>query len=314
MINWQALLFKLIVLPIARLPFKMRYRVSDVLAWVLRSLVKYRRKVIDENILIAFPEKSAAERTKIRNDFYRHFTDLALEQTWLLAASEEDLYAHCKCNNPEIFERLERENRPILICAGHHANYELAAISLGKYAPQDVAAIYAPLADPFFNERIKQTRARFGLQLWARGAPTTAKMKEYAASGKSFGVCFGFDQSPHGGASKYWYPFFNKMTAHARGIEVYSRKYNAVVVFGWVSNQCRGFTEFDIEVITEQPREIPDGMIIQSLSKKVEEVIKNDPSRWMWSHRRWKLDIDRHFVEGDTLLPALAEESILGEK
>lgn len=314
MLNWRALLFKVVILPLARMPFKLRYRVSDFMAWLLRSVIKYRQKVIDGNLAIAFPEKSEAERVTIRNEFYRHFTDLALEQTWLLAASEEDLYAHCKCVNPEIFERFERENKPVLICAGHHANYELAAISLGKLIPQDVAAIYAPLANPYFNDRIKQTRERFGLQLWARGAPTSAKMKEYAESGKSFGVCFGFDQSPHGGASKYWYPFFDHMSAHARGVEVYSRKYDAAVVFGWVSNQRRGFTEFTIEVITENAREVADGVILQSLSKKLEKVIRNDPSRWMWSHRRWKLDKARHFKEGDTELEPLAESAVLGDK
>ncbi len=296
-------LFRLVVLPIARLSPRWRYRLSDAIAWVLRKVVKYRREVIDTNIAIAFPEKPQQERAAIRDGFYQHFTDTALEQTWLFAATQQELERHCILTNRELIDRYYTTGRPVIICAGHHGNYEMAAISLGTYLKAPAAAIYAKLRNPYFNERIKETRARFGLELWAKGDEAKAHLRDLAEHPEPYNLCFAFDQSPHAGSAKYWYPLFGRMAAHARGVEAYARKLDAVVVYGHVlPDSPRGSTIFKMELITETPRVLPEGEILKILLSRLETVIREDPTRWLWSHRRWKLEPQRHMTERDTVL------------
>ena len=299
--NWRKWLFILVVLPIARLPERMRYLLSDGLAWLLRSVIKYRRKVIDDNLTIAFPERSAEARKEIRDKFYKHFTDIALEQTWLLTASKEELLAKSKLVNPEVMDRFAGSGKNVMLAAGHHNNYEMGAASIAMQIPMPVSVIYAPLANPYFDERIRETRGKFGLRLWPRGE-TARLAKEWSEKYEEFSIGFGFDQSPHESKRKYWMPFFGRMTAMATGLETYSRKYDAAVIFIYVERVRRGQYKLFMQEVTADANAEPDGAILQKANAMLEEVLRRDPVGWLWSHRRWKLDIAKHRIDRDTVL------------
>ena len=42
-------------------------------------IIKYRRKVVADNIALVFPNKDKNERKKIEKKFYKHFADLFVE-------------------------------------------------------------------------------------------------------------------------------------------------------------------------------------------------------------------------------------------
>ena len=297
--NWRKWLFRLVVLPVAGLPERWRYRLSDVIAYVLRSVVKYRRRVIDDNLTVAFPEKPPLERRAIRNAFYTHFVDVALEQTWLFRATEAELLARSRMVNPEIFERFHREGRPVMVASAHHNNYEMGAASLALQMSMPIAAIYAPLANPYFDERIRETRGRFGLRLWPRRA-TEQRAREWSERGGAYAIGFAIDQSPHAGRRKWWLPFFGRATATSGGIEAYARRYDAAVMYIYMERLARGRYRYTCEVVTEDPRAERPGYIVAEVTRRLEAVIRRDPVGWLWSHRRWKLDIARDWAPGDT--------------
>ena len=54
------------------LPFRVLYLVADGMYYVLYYVVRYRRKVVAENLARSFPEKSLRERKDIERRFYRH--------------------------------------------------------------------------------------------------------------------------------------------------------------------------------------------------------------------------------------------------
>lgn len=300
-VNWRKWLFILLVLPIARLPDWLRYLLSDSLAWLLKRVVKYRREVVEGNILIAFPEKSAAERKDIRDKFYTNFTDVFLEQTSLFTMSKDELLAKCKLLNPELLDKFAKDGTPVMLAAGHCNNYEFGAASIAMQMPMPLALIYAPLANPYFDDKIKGTRGKFGLHLCPRGE-TNRRAKEWSEKYDSFSLGFGFDQSPHGAKRKYWMPLFGRMSAMATGLESYSRKYNAAVVYITCKRVSRGKYTLEFKVITEDANSEPDGAILQKANKLLEEGLRRDPVGWLWSHRRWKLDFNKHRLDIDTVI------------
>ena len=298
MLNWRKHLFRLVVLPVARLPEGARYRFSDALAWVLRRLVKYRREVIDHNLAVAFPEKPPTERAAIRDAFYAHFVDVALEQTWLFTATADELLARAPMTNPELLDRLAREGRPVMIAAGHHNNYEMGAASLALQMSMPIAAIYAPLANPYFDERVRETRGRFGLALWPRGE-VTRRAAAWAARGRAYAIGFAIDQSPRAGSRKWWVPFFGRSTATAIGIESFARRNDAAVAYISMRRLRRGYYDYTVELVVERAAGAPPGSIVAEVTRRLEEVVRRDPAGWLWSHRRWKLDPERHRLPGD---------------
>ena len=50
---------------IARLPDSALYFLANILAWILRIVIRYRRTEVEKNIFRAFPEKFASERLAI---------------------------------------------------------------------------------------------------------------------------------------------------------------------------------------------------------------------------------------------------------
>ena len=299
--NWRKWLFQLVVLPIAHLPTWARYGFSDFAAFVLRHVVKYRRKVIDANLALAFPEKSSGERKRIRNDFYTHFCDVALEQTWLFAADADEVTAVCKITNPEVPARFAGHGGLVSVCAGHYGNYEMAAATLGITVPYPVCAIYTPLVNPYFDERIRETRGKYGLLLWPKNQ-TKHLIKDWLAKEETFAVGFATDQSPAAAAPKYWFPFLGEMTAHSRGVETYSRKHAAPVLFAWCDRVRRGVYTYTFRVVSEDASLEEPGAIIKRQARILEEVIRREPANWLWSHRRWKLSLKRDLHERDVVL------------
>ena len=76
---------------VSLLPFFILYKISDLISFVLYHFVKYRRDVVFNNLNIAFPEKSKAEKTKIAKQFYRNITDTFIETIKLISLSKKNI-------------------------------------------------------------------------------------------------------------------------------------------------------------------------------------------------------------------------------
>jgi Kdo2-lipid IVA lauroyltransferase/acyltransferase len=70
-------------------PFWLLHRFSDGLYLLMCYGVKYRYKVVYQNIKGSFPNKSEAEIQKIVNGFYQHLCDMALESLKGFTCSKE---------------------------------------------------------------------------------------------------------------------------------------------------------------------------------------------------------------------------------
>ena len=292
--------FWLALAPVMHAPRRLRYRIADGLAWVLGRVVKYRRGVIDGNLALAFPERTAAERTAIREDFYRGFADLIVEQVWAFGASEAEVLAMFEVP-PALsaaFERHRAAGRPVMVAAGHHNNYELGAAAVALSIPQPMSVIYSPLANKLFDHRLRESRERFGSVLWPRGH-VAELMEEWRGRYGSFAVGFAFDQSPHAARRKYWMPFLGQTTAVHPGIDRYARQLGAAVVFVSAERVGRGRYRLHFAGVCDDASALPVGEAVRRATALMEAAIRRAPGGWFWSHRRWKLKIERNWVEGD---------------
>ena len=90
------------LLLISYLPFSVIYLLSDLLYLILSKIIKYRRKVILENLHYAFPEKSDREIRIIMKKYYKHLSDLILETVKLHTISETELNKRLTIHGLEI--------------------------------------------------------------------------------------------------------------------------------------------------------------------------------------------------------------------
>lgn len=248
-------------------------------------LVRYRRKVVHVNLVRSFPEKNRNEIRSIEKTFYQHFCDLTLESFKLFSISETELRNRMTFDNPEIFDQFFKEGRSVIVAGGHYGNWEMFAVACQLYWKHQGMALYKPLANPFFENAMKETRGRFGLKMIP-----IQKTKEFFENPGSepTATIFGMDQSPSKVKSSHWMKFLNQDTAVIFGTEKYARTYNQPVLFGRILKIKRGYYTTHFELVTSEPNQMPHAAIVEKIMRLLEADIQKEPQWWLWTHRRWK--------------------------
>ena len=201
--------------------------------------------------------------------------------------SKAEIDRRVKLINPELMNQLADENRSVVHLLGHHANWEWFAFAFSIHLKHQLFFIYKPLSRSSFEAAYKQFRERFG-------AITVTMKKTFkvieAWEGKPYATYFGSDQSPQPHNDYLWTSFMGRETAVYLGAEVIARQTNAAVVFGKMRRKKRGFYEIEWELITLDPKQEALYSITEKHTRVLEALIKEDPSLWIWSHKRWKFE------------------------
>jgi len=272
---------------ITLLPLRILYIFSDILFPVIYYLVRYRRKVVATNLKNAFPEKSYRERLAIENKFYHHFCDLFIETPKLIHMSNEQLLRLITFKNPELLDMIYNKGLDVVGLLGHYNNWEWPTNSAPLYTRFRTVTIYKPLQNKYFDRYMLDLRTRNKMVL----TPMSQIVREILNSRKAnIRSVFFFlaDQTPPKGDIKYWTKFLNQDTPVYLGAEKIAMKYEMAVVFFNLQKVKRGHYNFTAELMFEHTSDLPEHMITETYVKRLEEIIRERPEFWLWSHRRWK--------------------------
>ena len=106
------------------LPFRVLYFISDFMYLIVRYAIKYRYKVITENLKNSFPEKTEIEIDQIRTRFYRHFCDLFFESIKIYSISDNAISKRLKVMGQDKANEFFDQGRSVIALAMHHNNWE----------------------------------------------------------------------------------------------------------------------------------------------------------------------------------------------
>ena len=271
---------------ITLLPLPVLYIFSDFLYLVLYYVVSYRRNVVATNLKNSFPEKTDKELKIIEKKFYRHLSDILIEtfkSTHMTRADQKKRFTY---SNLEIIDKLREEKRDIIAIMGHYNNWEWPTL-LPYYLKYKTIIIYKPLQNKYFNRFINNHRSEHGIVL----TPTSQVIREIINCRKNninTVSVFISDQIPSKGDIKYWTTFLNQDTAVFTGAGKIGSKYDMAIVFFHVQKVKRGYYNLDIELLFDHTAGLSEEVITEKHVRRLEEIIKEKPENWIWSHRRWK--------------------------
>ena len=274
---------------ISLLPWRVMYFISDGIAFILRKIIRYRVDVVNYNLSVAFPDKSAQERKKIAKKFYQQFTDSFIETIKILSISDKT-FEKRYTSNIEVLDELYQSGQNIQYMAGHFFNWEFANWGVAKYGKCPFLAVYMPLSNKGFNKLIYNLRARYGSIL----IPATSfrnQFAKYVAKGQ-YGLALAADQNPGDPLQAYWINFFGRPTPFVKGPEKGAILNNTAQVFVHFYSTKRGYYHSHFEILTLHPKQYEEGQLTLEYVKLLEEKIKLNPSNYLWSHRRWKYTFD----------------------
>lgn len=287
-----AVLYFLLILPISLLPMSVLYRVSNLLYVLIFYVVRYRKKVVFDNLRRSFPEKSEAERIRIGKEFYRHFSDLIVESFKGFTISKKEINRRFKVRNPDALGEAFKNSKSAIIVGGHYNNWEWLAIAARQQILHRTAAIYKPLSNRFLEKKMRLTRGKFGLEMIPiKEVPGFFLEEQKLIQEKRtlpFAMLFGIDQSPGDPRKSHWVTFLGQDTGVPYGAEKYAREYDLPVFFGVIHKLSRGHYEFELRPLSPPPHPEKKGWILEQATALIENEIRQDPRFWLWTHRRWK--------------------------
>src|SRR6476661_10293564 len=115
---------------ISLLPFFCIYLLADLLYFILYYVVKYRRGVVDQNLLNSFAEKSEAERKLIAKQYFHFLADQILETLKMRSISEQEMRRRYQFKGLEIFQEQFAKGKSVLIATGHYGNWEWGTLAM----------------------------------------------------------------------------------------------------------------------------------------------------------------------------------------
>jgi len=271
---------------ISILPFHILYLFSDFIYLLVYHVIGYRKKTVRENLLIAFPEKSAKERTEIEKKFYHHLCDLFLEIIKTLTISKKEMDEHFVILNLEVLQEMERDGKSIAIMTSHYASYEWS-VSINNKLSVKGYAIYKKITNSYFDKLVRDIRQKFGANLITTKETIPTIEANYLAGIQSV-YGFASDQSPKASRATNWGTFFGIETPFQTGAEMLAKKFDMNMIYMRIEKVKRGYYECQFEVLSYDPKRVLDFELTDLFFQKVEEQIKEKPEYYFWTHKRWK--------------------------
>jgi KDO2-lipid IV(A) lauroyltransferase len=191
-----------------------------------------------------------------------------------------------KVRNPEIVDNYIKQNRNVMIIAGHHGNWEWTR-SFTAVCNIHIIAIYKPLSNKYFNRWVVRVREdeNHTVVPMDQSFRTIIDFERRKVPYLSYLVA---DQRPLPVQIHRWINFLNQDTPVFSGPEKIAMKTGQVVIFLKIHRVKRGLYEVDLIPITDNPAGASENEITDSYFRMLEEMIREQPELYLWSHNRWK--------------------------
>lgn len=240
-------------------------------------------RTVTRNLRIAFPDMDAAERDRLAIDQWeqtgRTFAEMAVMDRLTPSSGRIDLVG---------FERLHAirdSGRPVVFASGHLANFEIMASAiLAAGVPCQVT--YRAANNPYVEVQIRQSRARYGIKLFAPKGDGTRELMAGMKRGESVALLVDqkYDQGPE-------VAFFGQPVNASPGAARLALKFGTVIQPLSVVR----LPGVRFRVTAHEPITVPDTgdkaadvlAGVQAVNRFVEDRVREHPVDWFWVHKRW---------------------------
>lgn len=272
------------------LPWWMLWGISDLMAILARDVVRYRRRLVETNIMRAFPDLSEKERRKIMRRFYRHLTDYFVETLKFRFMSPKSLRRHMVFENTELIDKTLASGRDIVIYTSHFGNWEWIT-SMGLWCKEagraEFSHVYRPLRQRWFNRWFLRLRSRYNVSIPMK--QVLRKLLTWRHDDRRFITGFLSDQKPSHAGKVFTVPFLGIETLFIGGTEELAAKLDTVVMLFDTRVTGRGRYHSTIRLLTEHPRSLMPGELTRLYAANLTDQIRSCPPAYLWSHNRWRL-------------------------
>lgn len=274
-----------LAMALSRLPMTVLYALAEVLAWMAAHVVGYRQKVIVENLSKSFPDKKKSEIKKIARQFYSHLSQVVVESLKGLTISREEIKRRVIFLNSELLFSKVEQGESVLVLTSHFCNWEWILLGFSAQTRVPIVAVYQPLSNSKADAIMYSMRSKFGAKLIA----DSKTMRELIASrSQPKIVAVVADQTPRPKDKQFTFNFLNQKTPFFAGPQKIAEYLNCCVYYADMQKIRAGYYEVSFTQIGGAPYQADEHGVIGRFAHCLEQSIQQQPTYWLWSHKRWK--------------------------
>ncbi|MCU1323788.1 MAG: bacterial lipid biosynthesis acyltransferase [Acidobacteriaceae bacterium] len=246
------------------------------------------RQVGERNLLLAFPDKNAAERDAILRREYRNLGWLLTEFCQMRGYTAEQASEFIRYEGLENYVKARDKGAGVLVLTGHLGAWELSSFYhslMGMPMGMVIRRLDNPLVDAYVNKiRCLHGNRVIHKDDFARGL--IASMR----AGETVGILMDTNMTPPQGV---FVPFFGVPACSASGMARVAQKTGAAVVPGfllWDEHEGQYVLRFGEEIEMVNTGNTEDDSVANTaiFTAVLERYIRAYPDQWLWMHRRWK--------------------------
>ena len=269
-------MFKIVGIKFSRI---ISENIMVVLGPIFRS-----KKIIIKNLSIAFPNFNENEKKQILKGMWINYGRIFAEYMFIKNFRQGSIgERNINIENQYILENVKKDTKPVIFISGHFNNFELMAMQIEKLGI-DLAAVYRPLNNKFLNPLMESIRKKYICKKQIKkGISGTKELLLNFKKGTSIALMI--DQRVSEGIRV---DLFNEKALTTTIPAQFIKKFGAKIIP--VHIERINVEKFNITF--QDPIKFSKDSNIESITYKLnnilEEMIKKNPSQWIWSHNRWK--------------------------
>jgi Kdo2-lipid IVA lauroyltransferase/acyltransferase len=266
------------------LPLSLLSRLGEAFGLLLYVLVAPRRRVVQINLKLCFPELSAAERRRLALRNFAVTGRSMLERGLAWWASAERMRRLVRIKGLDRLKALQAEGRAVILLAPHFVGLDMAGTRLALEG--NFVSIYAAQKDKVFDRWLHHGRSRFNDQLLLSRRDGVRSTVKAMRSGRPFYYLPDLD---YGRKESIFVPFFGVQAATITGLPRLARLAGAAVM-PCVVRILPGGEGYELELgepWADYPSDDVEADTLR-MNSWLEGVVRTMPEQYYWVHRRFK--------------------------
>jgi Kdo2-lipid IVA lauroyltransferase/acyltransferase len=249
---------------------------------------KHRERAL-ANLQRSMPELSPARRQAVAQQSMQHLVMLGVEVLFTTRLIRLESWArHVVLEDMQnVMKLLLDRHRGLIMLTGHYGNWEILGYVLAALG-FSTTSVARPLDNPYINEWLLGVRQRMGQKIIDKKGATDDVTRILHERGA---VAFIADQNA--GTKGLFVDFFGRKASTYKSIGLLAMEYKVPVVIGY-ARRVAGQFRFEVGtsdiIYPEDWQDHPDPLryITQRYTTAIETFVRQDPSQYLWVHRRWK--------------------------
>lgn len=265
------------------------YALAKIVAWLAADVLGVRRKLTLDNLQIAFPESTDAERRRLARHMWEHLLLMTCEIAQAPRKIHETNWRkYVTLHRKREMVRAFLSPRPKVVVTAHFGNFEIGGY-MTNFWGLHTYTVARTLDNPYLDEMVNRFRESMGQIILPKSK--SANLSDAVLQTGGALILVG-DQ--HAGDKGVWVEFFGRHASCHKALALFSLLNRAPMLVTYVQRLGRPM-QFEVGLADVFDPLDPASSELSGVTELtqwyndvLEDVIREAPDQYWWLHHRWR--------------------------